>query len=181
MKNAPEITVIPFKEYIKKEPDNFTDDDVINYWEQNIIYSDSSIGTPPQKIIIILHSQNYGVNLYQNMCDLPDSFYIKEKSSTFYRERYINGYSKSNVSMINETLYFYDDLNLKKQKPIKYMKFLYSDFDEKTEKELYHKNTCINIGLELGWMYYQEYPVNLINQLKKNNDIIETYDFSFKF
>ena len=175
------IIIIPFKEYLKKEPDNFTEDDVINYWEQIIIYSNSSIGTPPQKIIMILNSENYGVNLFQNMCDFPDSSYIKEQSSSFNIERSINGYSKNNVSLINETLYFYDDLKLKKQKFVLNMKFLYSDFVGETQKELYHKNTCINFGLDLGWMYYQEYRVNLINQLINKKNIIETYDFSFKY
>ena len=49
------IIVIPFKTFIKEEPVNFTVEDVINYWEPNIIYSDSSIGNPSQKINIILN------------------------------------------------------------------------------------------------------------------------------
>ena len=175
------IIIIPFTEYIRKEPDNFTFEDVIKFWEPNIIYSNISIGTPPQKIIIIINSQNYGINLYQNMCNFTGSSYLKNKSSTFNIDRIINNYSpKYNVSIINETLYFYDNVKLKRQKPFENMKLIYSDNEDKAQKDFY-TNTCINVGLQLDIMYYHEYPINLINQLKKNYQIIETYDFSFKY
>ena len=174
------IIVIPFTEYIRKEPDNFTPEDVLNFWGPNIIYSNVSIGTPPQKIIIILHSQNYGINLYQNMCNFTGSSYEKNKSSTFYIKEILNNYSKNNDSLINETLYFYDNFNLKKQKPFTGMNIIYSENEEKSQKDSY-TNTCINVGLQLDLMNHQEYPTNLINQLKKRLQIIETYDFSFKY
>lgn len=174
------IIIIPFTEYIRKEPDNFTLDDVINFLEPNIIYSNISIGTPPQKINIILNSQNYGINLYQHNCNFTGSSYLKDKSSTFNIEKiYYNYPPKNNVSIINETLYFYDNLNLKNQKPFN-MKIIYSDNEDNTQKDSY-TNTCIYAGLLLDLMYYQEYPTNLINQLKKNYHFIETYDFSFKY
>ena len=175
------IIVLPFKTFIKEEPDNFSAEDVIKYWESNIIYSNSSIGTPPQNINIIFNSQSYGTNLLQNMCDLKNSFYYKNESSTFNVEKTINFYySMSNVSMINETLYLYDDFNLKEKKPFEGIKIVYADNEEKIQKEKYHENTCINIGLQLGWTYYEDYPTNLIYQLKKNK-ISETYDFSIKY
>ena len=73
------IVVIPFKIYQKEEPDNFTADDVINYWEYDLIYSSSLIGTPAQKILMIINSETFGTNLYQNMCDIPGSSYSKKK------------------------------------------------------------------------------------------------------
>ena len=178
------IIVIPFITYNKEESENFTTQDIIKQWEENIIYSESFIGNPPQKINIILNSQSYGMNLYQHMCDLSGSLYNKNKSSSFSIEKVINSYSiMNNASIINETLYFYDNLNLKERKPFEFMKMIYSDNDEKIQKEKYqyHENTCINVGLQLSWTYYYDHPVNLINQLKKNYDIIETYIFSLKY
>ena len=178
------IIVIPFKTFIKEEPVNFTVEDVINYWEPNIIYSDSSIGNPPQKINIILNCQSFSTTLFQKMCDLKNSFYLKEKSSTFNYEKPIYFYSSmKNASLINETLYFYDNFNLKEKKPFNNMKIIYSDNEEEDSKEKnqYHENTCINIGLQLGWTYIYDYQVNFINQLKKNYKILETYDFSLKY
>lgn len=176
------IVVIPFQTFIKEEPNIFTFEDVIKNWEPNIIYSDTLIGTPPQKINIILNSQSYGINLFQNMCELPKSFYIKNESSTFNIEKIINSYSVfKNATIINETLYFYDSLYMKEQKPFKYMKIIYSDNEEKDQKGQHYENTCINIGLQLGWSSYHDVPTNLIKQLKNNYKILETYDFSLKY
>ena len=176
------IIVIPFQTFIKEEPNIFTFEDVIKNWEPNIIYSDTLIGTPPQKMNIILNSQSYGINLFQNMCDLPKSFYIKNESSTFNIEKIINSYSLfKNATIINEKLYFYDNLHMKEQKPFKYMKIIYSDNEEKNQKGQHYDNTCINIGLQLGWSSYHDVPTNLIKQLKNNYKILETYDFSFKY
>ena len=178
------IIVIPFTTYVKEEPKIMTSKDIINQWEENIIYSETFIGTPPQKIKSVLNSQSYGMNLFQHMCDLSDSLYNRNISSSFYLEKIINSYSiMNNASIINETLYFYDNFKLKERKPFKFMKLIYSDNDENIQKEKYqyHENTCINIGLQLSWMNYYDYPVNLVNQLKKDYNIIETYIFSFKY
>ena len=178
------VVVLSFKTYYRKEPDNFKVSDVINYWGKNIIYTESSIGTPPQKIKIILNSQSYGVNLFQHMCDISDSLYIKENSNTFYIEKNINSYHPmKNASIINETLYFYNKVNNTKElKPLKYMKIIYSDNDKYIQEDSYeyHDNTCINAGLGLGWMYYQDVQTNLISQIKKGYNL-ETYDFTFNY
>ena len=177
------VVIIPFKTYYQKEPDDFNATDVVNYWEKNVIYSDSSIGTPGQKIILILDSQSHGTNLFEHMCDLSGSSYIKEKSSTFYLEKVINSYyPMNNASIINETLFFYDNFDLKELKPLKFFKIIYSDNDEKTQKDKYeyHQYTCINVGLSLSWTSSDDVPTNLIRQIK-NGYNFETYDFTFEF
>ena len=172
------IIVIPFKTYIKKEPENFSASDVIYNWGENIIYFTTKIGNPPQNISIIFNSQNFESNLYQHMCDISGSFYDKNKSTTFYIEKVINDKEKR----INETLYFYDDLNFKELKPFKFFKLKYSDNElSQGDSYEYHENTCIRMGLTLNYVTYGEADYNLINQLKKNYDILETYDFSFKY
>jgi len=117
------------------------------------------------------------------MCDLSGSSYIKEKSSTFYLERVINSYyPMENASIINETLFFYDNFDLKELKPLKNFKIIYSDNDEKTQEDKYeyHQYTCINVGLSLSWMSYYDVPTNLIRQIK-NGYNFETYDFTFEY
>ena len=53
------IIVIPFKTYVQKEPEIFKPIDLVNYWGKNIIYSETLIGTPPQKVSIIINTQNF--------------------------------------------------------------------------------------------------------------------------
>ena len=178
------IIVIPFKTFIEKDPDNFTAIDVINYWGKNIIYSDCSIGTPSQDVTIIINSQNFGTHLFKNMCDLPNSFFENNKSSTFKYYKVINSYyPMKNASIINETIYFYDSFKLDKKIPLNYFRIIYSDNDKTVQEENYeyHKYTCLDLGLQLGWMNYQDVPTNLVYQLKRNYEIIETYDISFKY
>ena len=178
------IIVIPFKTFINKEPENFNGTDVIYYWGKNIIYSDSLIGTPPQKVSYIIESEDFETNLYQHMCDVSDSLYDKEKSETFYIEKVINSHGfMKNASRINETLYFYDNLNQKELKPFTNYKLVYSDNEKKVQGDLYeyHDYTCVNIGFLLKYSNYGEDDYNIINQLKKSYQKIETYDFSFKY
>ena len=159
------IIVIPFKTFIEKEPDNFSSIDVINYWGKNILYSDSSIGTPPQDITIVLHSQNFGTYIFKNMCDLPNSFFEKSKSSTFkYLDNINTIYPMKNASVINENIYFYDSLKLDKKISLSDFRFIYSDNEENVQGDNYeyHKYTCINLGLTLGWMDYRDIQTNLV-------------------
>ena len=117
------------------------------------------------------------------MCDIPDSLYSKEDSNTFYEFKNIHSYHPmKNASIINETLFFYDNINTKELKPLEYMKIIYSDNDEEVQKDSYeyHNNTCINAGLKVGWMYYEDVQTNLISQLKKGFNL-ETYDFTFNY
>ena len=178
------IIVIPFKTYVNKEPDNFSASDVIYYWGKNIIYSNSLIGTPPKQISMIIQSENFESDLYQNMCDISGSFYKNNESTSFYIEKEIIAYkNKNNVSGINETVYFYDSLNLKKLKPFNYFHLLYSNNKKSAQEDIYdyHENTCINIGFLKKHSHIYEDDYNLIYQLKNKFKIIETYDFTFKY
>ena len=178
------IIVIPFKTFTKKEPENFNGTDVIFFWGKNIIYTDSLIGSPPQKISYIIESETFETNLYQHMCDILDSSYDKEKSNSFYIEKVINSHGfMKNASRINETLYFYDNLDKKVLKPFKNYKLVYSDNEKKVQGDLYeyHENTCINLGFLLNYVTFSEADYNIIAQLKKTYQQIETYDFSFRY
>ena len=178
------IIVIPFKTHHNKEPENFSSYDVIYYWGKNIIYSNSLIGTPPQNISLILHSQNFESDLYQHMCDVPGSKYDKGSSSSFSIQKVINKHNyQNNCSKISETIYLYDDINTKQLKPFEKYILLYSDNEESVQGDLYeyHDNTCLNMGFLLSYTF-GEGDYNLIEQLKKNYDnILETYDFSVKY
>ena len=177
------IVVIPFKIYRLKEPDNFTSYDVIYNWGKNILYSNALIGTPTQKISLVLHSQSLETDLYQHMCDVPGSKYNKESSNSFSIQKVIFKHNyQNNCSQISETIYLYDDINTKELKPFEKYNLLYSDNEESVQGDLYeyHDNTCLNIGFRLGYLY-GESEYNLIEQLKKKYDILETYDFSLKY
>ena len=173
------IIVIPFKTYVKKEPETFKPIDIINYWGKNIIYSETLIGTPPQKISIIINSQNFGTHLFKNMCDLPNSNFERNESSSFKYYSNITYLQINNASVINETIYFYDSLKLEKRIPLNFYRIIYSDNEESIYE--YHNNTCIDLGLPLRWNNYQDVPTNLISQLKSKYKIIETFDISFKY
>jgi hypothetical protein len=117
------------------------------------------------------------------MCDLPNSFFEKSKSLTFkYFKNISSMYPMKEASIINETLYFYDSLKFDQKTTLNYLRIIYSDNDKNIQGDIYeyHKYTCIDIGLQLGWMNYEDVATNLVNQLKKNYKI-ETYDMSFKY
>ena len=177
------IIVIPFKTFINKEPENFNSSDVLFNWGKNIIYSNTLIGTPPQNISIIINSEIYSTELYPYMCDIAGSSYQKDKSSTFKVVKIED--SSKNISKINETIYFYDNLKKKELIPLYNYSFKYLNIEKPNSDNIneYHENTCINIGLKLSWGYYTDKEYNLIEQLKgKYNDKnIETYEFSFKY
>ena len=173
------IIVIPFKTYVEKEPEVFKPIDIINYWGKNIIYSETLIGTPPQKISIIINSQNFGTHLFKNMCDLPNSNFERNESSSFKYYSNITYLQINNASVINETIYFYDSLKLEKRIPLNFYRIIYSDNEESIYE--YQNNTCIDLGLLLRWDNYQDVPTNLISQLKSKYKIIETFDISFKY
>ena len=179
------IIVIPFKTYNQNEPDQFTSpSDIFKYWSKNIIYSENLIGTPPQNIKIIINSQSFSSSIFNHMCDLPSSSYVKEKSNSYQYEKYIRSYvTMSNASLISETLYLYDNLDMNKLVPYNNIKFIYSQNTEEDQGKTheYHPYTCINMGFQLGWTYLNDYQANFIAQLKKILNITETYDFTFEY
>ena len=177
------IIVIPFKTFIKKDPENFNSSDVLFNWGNNVIYSNTLIGTPPQNISIIILSQIYATELYPYMCDISGSSYKKDKSTSFKIDKIID--SSKNISKINETIYFYDDLRKKELKPLYNYSLKYLDIEKPNQDNIneYHENTCINMGLKLSYPTYTDKDYNLIEQLKEKykDKSIETYDISLKY
>ena len=179
------IIVIPFKTYNQNEPDQFSSpSDLFKYWSKNIIYSENLIGTPPQNIKIILNSQSFSSSIFNHMCDLPSSSYEKEKSQSYKHEKNIRSYSTmSNASLISETLYLYDNLNIDKLKPYNGFTFIYSQNLEEDQGKTYeyHPYTCMNMGFQLGWTFTNDFQANFITQLRKKLNITETHDFTFEY
>ena len=175
------IVVIPFKTYEPIEPKNFTMKTVLESLRKNIIYATAYIGTPAQKINIGINSQTFAIELFQNMCDIPISKYNNSLSSTFNKKQSITYYPMIRASIIDETVYFYNDTKMEKLKPYKLLNLIYSDNKKEDQSYLYeyHNYTCINIGLQMKEKSEIEKNINIINQLVMNHK--ESHDFSFKY
>ena len=175
------IVVIPFKTFELNEPTNYTVQSILESWRQNILYTNVSIGTPPQKITLIIDSKSYITNLFQHMCDIPISSYNSSKSGTFNIRQSITYYPMVKASIIDETIYFYNDLKMSKMKAYNLFKLIYSDNKKEDQSYMYeyHNFTCINVGLKLNYNREFEKTINLIVQLAQN--FKESYDFTFKY
>ena len=175
------IVVIPFKTFEFNEPTNYTVQSILESWRQNILYTNVSIGTPPQKITLIIDSKSYITNLFQHMCDIPISSYNSSKSGTFNIRQSITYYPMVKASIIDETIYFYNDLKMSKMKAYNLFKLIYSDNKKEDQSYMYeyHNFTCINVGLKLNYNREFEKTINLIVQLAQN--FKESYDFTFKY
>ena len=121
------IVVIPFKIFDQPEPLNFSIDNVIKNWSRIIIYANASIGTPAQKINMIIDSNSFSSNLFQHMCDIPNSLYNNTKSSTFRIRQSVIYYPMVKAYIIDENIYFYTDIKMTEIKPYKSIKIIYSD------------------------------------------------------
>ena len=189
---------IPFKILEYDNNNNFFSPSyMIKYWKEPNIFSELLIGNPPQKIGVTFNTKNYELNLFQNMCDIPNSFYNKEISSTYKYIKSINyNYyfnSQLNCSIINEIIYLPTDQSQNNKIGIENFNIIYSDnkveefkknyFNKQEYK--YHLNTCINIGFQSSQSVGFGYDMNFVDQIKhykKNNiSLIKDYDWSFKF
>ena len=175
------IVVIPFKTFELNEPTNYTVQSILESWRQNILYTNVSIGTPPQKITLIIDSKSYITSLFQHMCDIPISSYNSSKSGTFNIRQSITYYPMVKASIIDETIYFYNDLKMSKMRAYNLFKLIYSDNKKEDQSYMYeyHNFTCINVGLKLNYNRELEKNINLIVQLAQN--FKESYDFTFKY
>ena len=174
--------VIPFKISHQKEPDEFSSAmDILTYWDNNIIYSNTLIGTPPQNVTIFFHSQNFSSNLYYHMCDFPHSSFERKDSSTFsFVEKLNRIYPMENASLVSDKFYFYEDLNAQNKKQY-ILPFIYSDNEKEIQKDKYeyHDYTCMSIGLKMNYIVLHEPKSNFISQLKKAG--LLTFDFTFEY
>ena len=175
------IVVIPFKTFKLKDPINYTVESILESWRQNILYTNVYIGTPPQKMTMIIDSQSYIPKLFQHMCDIPITLYNNSESTSFNIRQTITYYPMVKASIIDETIYFYNDLKMNELKPYNLFKLIYSDNKKEDQSYMYeyHNYTCINLGLKLNYNRELEKNVNIIIQLAQN--FKESYDFTFKY
>lgn len=187
---------LPFKII---EPDiannNINPFNLMKSWNYTQISSELLIGTPPQKIGVLFVSNIYELNLFENMCDIPTSFYNKDKSSSYnYIESIKYIYNKVlNCSIINESIYLYTDESQTNKVTIEGFNIIYSDNKKEDFKTnsydnteyKYLPNTCLNIGFQPSQKLILHHDLNFVGQIKhyKKNDIsiIKDYDFTFKF
>ena len=107
------------------------------------------------------------------MWDIPLSLYNNTESKTFNKRQAVIYFPMVTASIIDETIYFYNNLKMTKLQEYKNFKFIYSD----NKKEDHY--TCINAGLKLNYNSDLEKYINLIIQLAQNFG--ESYDFTFKY
>ena len=181
------------------EPDitnnNLNPSFLMKSWNNSQISSELLIGTPPQKIRVLFVSNIYELNLFENMCDIANSFYTKDKSSSYnYIQSIKYVYNKIlNCSIINESIYLYSDESQTNKVTIEGFNIIYSDnkkedfrpnIYDKTEYK-YLPNTCLNIGFKPNQRISFQHDLNFVGQIKhyKKNGIsmIKDYDFTFKY
>ena len=163
----------------------FSNEDFLNYWLPNEMYSYLYIGSPKSKIYAFFDSEDYGSYLDNSICQLP-SIYNKELSSTFINTSEYNVFFSHfrNMCFAKETFYVYTDFNLEinKIKNIHNITFLYAP-KPPNNTEFYNNFpitgfSCLHIGLQLpiSLDFYESWII----QLKKKDYIESTY-WTFEF
>lgn len=159
---------------------NFNNEDFLNYWLPNEMYTYLYIGSPPNKIYTYLYSEDYISYMDNSICHLS-SKYDNESSSTFKPTSdyivYFSGFSK--MCFANETFSAYTDYELNKLKNMPNITFLYAvnplndTIYSKYYKEPVTGFSCFHLGLQLpaSLDYYDLW----VEQLKKNDYIESTY------
>ena len=126
---------------------NFSNEDFLNYWLPNEMYTYLYIGSPPSKIYSFIESENYESYMDNSICQLP-SKYENDSSSTFINISNYNVFFShfANMCFAKETFYAYTDFN----------------FDENTKKSfpnltfLYAIKPYNDTFFHLVLLYYQE-------------------------
>ena len=177
------IVVIPFKTFKQLIPGKkkYKTDTPLELWRQNLLYTKVSIGTPPQSIVMMIDSQSHVVNLFQHYCDVSFSLVNYTGSSSLRTIRPITYFPMVKASIVDETIYLYNNLKMNTLQEYKLFKLIYSDNKPEDQSYLYeyHNNTCINVGLKLKQKSEVEKDINLINQLAMN--FKESYDLTLKY
>jgi len=162
------------------------------------LFTELYIGTPPTKIGVFFVSNIYELTILQNMCDVPNSFYNKQNSSSYKHIKKINYlYNKvMNCSVITEKLYLYLDKEQTKNISIDNMMIFYSDnkkeefnqdviYKKEYEDRVYeyHPNTCLNIGFQPRQNINFGGSANFVNQIRNHaiNGKFQSYDYTFQF
>ena len=173
---------------------------VIRNLNESKLFSELYIGTPPTKIGVLFVSNIYELTIFQNMCDIPNSFYNKQNSSSQKHIKKINYLFNKvmNCSVITEKLYLYLDKEQKKNISIDDMMIFYSDNkkeefnqdlyykkDYEDREYEYHPNTCLNIGFQPRQNINFGGQANFVRQIRDYREdgkpIVNSYDYTFQF
>ena len=167
----------------------------IKYYKEPKIFSELLIGTPSQKVAVFYSTKIYELNLFKNICDISNSFYNQEQSSSYKYIKNINYIynNKLNCSIIKESIYLFTNRAQTNQIKIEGFNIIYSDNKEEEFKKSFfdeieyetHPNTCINIGFQPRESIGFGYDLNFVQQIRhykiNNISVIKEYDWTFDF
>ena len=176
--SSEEYITIPFKIITNKEPDIFLSlEDYFTYWLNLSFYSESLIGTPKQKILTKLTFDDYGISILNKGCDYDSNLLniksplnLLNNSLTFNKTKEIIEEESFNYKSFYGAYYAKDIICFNSNKETN-LKFIYSPSDNKKI------STCLNLGFMAYTRNLRESSLNIVNQLKKN-DNIASYDWS---
>ena len=176
--SSEEYITIPFKIITNKEPDIFLSlEDYFTYWLNLSFYSESLIGTPKQKILTKLTFDDYGISILNKGCDYDSNLLniksplnLINNSLTFNKTKEIIEEESFNYKSFYGAYYAKDIICFNSNKETN-LKFIYSPSDNKKI------STCLNLGFMAYTRNLRESSLNIVNQLKKN-DNIASYDWS---
>ena len=107
---------LPFKILENDELDNNNPLDIVKNWKELKLYTELMIGDPPNKIGTFFVSDIFELSLFQNMCDIPNSYYYQNKSSSYNFIKtihyYFNKVMLCNVSLSTLTIAGYSGASL---------------------------------------------------------------------
>lgn len=171
------IIVLPLR---KVQPNiNLTNSyEFINHFLSNNLYTIIKIGDPYQDLEINIKEEVTVFSINSFYCNLNE-FYDRNISKTFinltqFKENIFNFYD---CCIAEESFYFYTDLELKKEKKIENIKFIYEK-EKKVGKEIY--NNCGQISLGFINYYNEKNDYDFITELKKLG-FINDYTWTIKF
>ena len=176
--SSEEYITIPFEIITNKEPDIFLSlEDYFTYWLNLSFYSESLIGTPKQKILTKLTFDDYGISILNKGCDYDSNLLniksplnLLNNSLTFNKTKEIIDEESFNYKSFYGAYYAKDIICFNSNKETN-LKFIYSPSDNKKI------STCLNLGFMAYTRNLRESSLNIVNQLKKN-DNIASYDWS---
>ena len=176
--SSEEYITIPFKIITNKEPYIFLSlEDYFTYWLNLSFYSESLIGTPKQKILTKLTFDDYGISILNKGCDYDSNLLniksplnLLNNSLTFNKTKEIIEEESFNYKSFYGAYYAKDIICFNSNKETN-LKFIYSPSDNKKI------STCLNLGFMAYTRNLRESSLNIVNQLKKN-DNIASYDWS---
>jgi hypothetical protein len=167
---------------IKNNENNISHSNIIKSYFFNILYATFEIGTPSQKVSLIINSQKHdykiiNYNSYNNTNDkISYNYFNESKSITYKTEGCKETTILEEVEIIcksNDTFSFYNDINIKN-------KIEYNNVYFKLIKEL-ESNSNIPGEVGLGPFDKSIDEANNFFKILKNYNLINTYYYYFDF